>query len=63
MLQEIDEQSRNLTPELSPELKETLDPADWGTFRAQAHQMLDDMLGYVENIRERPVWQSTPAGT
>jgi glutamate/tyrosine decarboxylase-like PLP-dependent enzyme/Tfp pilus assembly protein PilF len=61
MLQEIDERSRNLTPELSPELKETLDPADWGAFRAQAHRMLDDMLGYVENIRERPVWQPIPA--
>jgi aromatic-L-amino-acid/L-tryptophan decarboxylase len=56
-LQEIDEQSRNVTTDLSPELKETLDPADWGSFRVQAHRMLDDMLGYVENIRERPVWQ------
>ena len=60
-MQEIDERSRNLTPELSQELKETLDPADWGAFRAQAHRMLDDMLGYVENIRERPVWQPIPA--
>jgi aromatic-L-amino-acid decarboxylase len=60
-LQEIDEQSRNLTTDLSPELKETLDPADWGSFRVQAHRMLDDMLGYVENIRERPVWQPMSA--
>ena len=38
----------------------TLDPADWAAFRAQAHVMLDDMLGYIETIRERPVWQPIP---
>ena len=42
------------------EARETLDPADWGEFRSQAHRMLDDMLGYIENIRERPVWQPIP---
>jgi glutamate/tyrosine decarboxylase-like PLP-dependent enzyme len=40
---------------------ESLDPADWAAFRAQAHLMLDDMLGYIERIRERPVWQPIPA--
>jgi glutamate/tyrosine decarboxylase-like PLP-dependent enzyme len=40
--------------------KESLDPADWAAFRAQAHLMLDDMLGYIEKIRERPVWQQIP---
>jgi glutamate/tyrosine decarboxylase-like PLP-dependent enzyme len=39
---------------------ESLDPADWAAFRAQAHLMLDDMLGYIETIRERPVWQPIP---
>ena len=38
----------------------TLDPTDWAAFRAQAHVMLDDMLGYIEKIRERPVWQPIP---
>lgn len=38
----------------------TLDPADWPSFRAQAHRMLDDMLTYIETIRERPVWQPIP---
>jgi glutamate/tyrosine decarboxylase-like PLP-dependent enzyme len=42
------------------EANETLDPADWTSFRAQAHRMLDDMLGYVETIRQRPVWQPIP---
>ena len=40
---------------------ESLDPVDWAAFRAQAHLMLDDRLGYIEKIRERPVWQPIPA--
>ncbi len=46
------------------ETSQTLDPSnsrDWSDFRAQAHRMLDDMLGYIEKIRERPVWQPIPA--
>jgi glutamate/tyrosine decarboxylase-like PLP-dependent enzyme len=43
-----------------PEPGQTLDPSDWPGFRAQAHRMLDDMIDYVENIRERPVWQPIP---
>ena len=39
----------------------TLDPLDWNAFRAQAHRMLDDILDYTKNIRERPVWQPIPA--
>src|ERR1039458_1129458 len=38
----------------------TLDPSDWPDFRNQAHRMLDDMLDYLENIRERRVWQPIP---
>src|SRR5471032_2957958 len=37
-----------------------LDPSDWQTLRAQGHRMLDDILDYVEHIRERPVWQTIP---
>ncbi|HXQ39964.1 MAG TPA: pyridoxal-dependent decarboxylase [Candidatus Udaeobacter sp.] len=37
-----------------------LDPADWPGFRAQAHRMLDDIMDYVETIRDRPVWQPIP---
>ena len=39
----------------------SLDPADWPSFRRQAHRMLDDGLDYIEHIRERPVWQPIPA--
>jgi aromatic-L-amino-acid decarboxylase len=39
----------------------TLDPDDWPALRAQGHRMLDDMLDYIEQIRDRPVWQPIPA--
>jgi aromatic-L-amino-acid decarboxylase len=35
----------------------TLDPKDWTELRAQGHRMLDDMLDYLEHLRDRPVWQ------
>ncbi|HEX4068117.1 MAG TPA: pyridoxal-dependent decarboxylase [Acidobacteriaceae bacterium] len=44
----------------APAVNTSLDPADWSGFRAQAHRMLDDMLGYIEGIREQPVWQAIP---
>jgi aromatic-L-amino-acid/L-tryptophan decarboxylase len=37
-----------------------LDPLDWQKLRAQGHRMLDDILDYVEQIRERAVWQPIP---
>ena len=42
---------------ISTEANETLDPNDWKGFRAQGHRMLDDILDYIETIRDRPVWQ------
>jgi aromatic-L-amino-acid decarboxylase len=38
----------------------SLDPTDWGRLRDQGHRMLDDMLDYLERVRERPVWQPIP---
>lgn len=38
----------------------TLDPPDWEGFRAQGHRMLDDMVDYLRDIRERPVWRRAP---
>ena len=40
--------------------EETLDPGDWQAMRALGHQMVDDMLSYLETVRERPVWQPIP---
>ncbi len=39
---------------------DSLDPSDWQNLRIQGHRMLDDMLDYLEHIRERPVWQPIP---
>jgi len=39
---------------------DSLDPQDWRPVREQAHRMLDDILDYVQHIRERPVWQPIP---
>ena len=38
----------------------SLDPTDWDAFRAQAHRMLDDILDFTRDIRERPVWTPAP---
>jgi aromatic-L-amino-acid decarboxylase len=45
---------------LTPTASSSLDPEDWTGLRQQAHQMLDDMLGYMETMREFPVWQAIP---
>jgi aromatic-L-amino-acid/L-tryptophan decarboxylase len=39
---------------------QTLDPQNWDEIRAQGHRMLDDMIDYVAQIRERPVWRPIP---
>jgi aromatic-L-amino-acid/L-tryptophan decarboxylase len=50
-----------LRERLAPtEPSETLDPQDWGAFRALAHRMLDETIDYIANVRERPVWQPIP---
>lgn len=41
-------------------METTLDPRDWDEFREEAHRMLDDMIGYIQHVRERPVWQPIP---
>jgi aromatic-L-amino-acid/L-tryptophan decarboxylase len=40
--------------------EETLDPTSWGEFGELAHQALDDILYYLETVRERPVWSPVP---
>jgi aromatic-L-amino-acid decarboxylase len=49
-----------MTKSVAPKFDGTLDPADWQSFRAQGHRMLDDIVDYLEHIRERPVWQPIP---
>src|SRR5512136_1796667 len=40
--------------------EETLDPQDWEAMRALGHRIVDDMLNYLQTVRERPVWQPVP---
>jgi len=40
--------------------EETLDPEDWVAMRALGHRMVDDMMDYIETIRDRPVWLHAP---
>jgi len=37
--------------------EETLDPEDWDCMRVLGHQMIDDLLDYLEDLKNRPVWQ------
>jgi glutamate/tyrosine decarboxylase-like PLP-dependent enzyme len=43
-----------------PVADETLDPADWEAMRRLAHQAVDDGLAYLQQVRDRPVWQPIP---
>lgn len=40
--------------------EETLDPNDWQAMRDLGHRMVDDMLTYLQTVRERPAWQPIP---
>ncbi|PRY24873.1 glutamate/tyrosine decarboxylase-like PLP-dependent enzyme [Aliiruegeria haliotis] len=39
---------------------DSLDPADWPRFRAEAHAMLDAAIDRMEQATEGPVWQAPP---
>ena len=47
------------SPELEAEI--SLDPQDWAAMRELGHRMVDDMMTYLETVRERAVWQPIPA--
>lgn len=40
--------------------EETLDPENWEELRQLGHQMVDDMMDWLQTLRERPVWQPVP---
>ena len=56
----MDKLPNDPTADLPQEAHQSLDPEDWSAFREQSHRMLDDMLNFVEHLRERPVWQPIP---
>jgi glutamate/tyrosine decarboxylase-like PLP-dependent enzyme len=41
-------------------VEESLDPADWESLRRLGHRMVDDLLGHLKTVRDRPVWQKPP---
>ena len=45
---------------MSSKDERTLDPSNWEELRALGHRMLDDMVDYIRDIRQRPVWQPMP---
>ena len=40
--------------------EETLDPNDWEALRQLGHQMIDDAVAHIRNVRDRPLWQEMP---
>lgn len=38
----------------------TLDPNDWTDIRTLGHQIIDDMIDYLRDLRLRPTWQPIP---
>ena len=41
--------------------EETLDPEDWNTALELTHQIVEDCVGYLRDVRDRPVWREMPA--
>jgi glutamate/tyrosine decarboxylase-like PLP-dependent enzyme len=35
----------------------SLDPQNWDTMRQLSHKMVDDMMDFLQNVQDRPVWQ------
>ena len=38
----------------------SLDPDNWDELRALGHRVLDDMIDYLQSVRDRPVWRPLP---
>jgi glutamate/tyrosine decarboxylase-like PLP-dependent enzyme len=43
-----------------PKVPPDLDPDDWQAFRAASRRALDEMIDFLQSVRERPVWQPAP---
>ena len=40
--------------------EEGLDPSSWEVVRTLGHQMVNDMVNYLKDVNERPVWIPIP---
>jgi glutamate/tyrosine decarboxylase-like PLP-dependent enzyme len=54
------ERATDLPAEPARAIEESLDPADWEELRDLGHHMVDEMLGWLRGVRERPAWRKTP---
>lgn len=45
---------------MTDDLPPTLDPQNWNDLRQLGHRMVDEMMTYLETVRDRPVWQRMP---
>lgn len=41
-------------------VEETLDPEDWSDALTLSHRLVDEAVGYLQDVRDRPVWQNVP---
>jgi glutamate/tyrosine decarboxylase-like PLP-dependent enzyme len=44
-----------------PAAEETLDPADWAELQALSHQIVDEAVDYLRDVRDCPVWREMPS--
>ena len=40
--------------------EQSLDPRDWDELRRLGHRMVEDMMDYLQTVRERPAWKKAP---
>ncbi|HSD71089.1 MAG TPA: aminotransferase class I/II-fold pyridoxal phosphate-dependent enzyme [Woeseiaceae bacterium] len=45
---------------VSQAVERSLDPENWDELRELGHRALDDMIDYLQTVRDRPVWQPLP---
>ncbi|MEZ4776227.1 MAG: aminotransferase class V-fold PLP-dependent enzyme [Bacteroidia bacterium] len=43
-----------------PYSPQSLEPHDWSHMRALGHQMIEDMMDFLEGIRDQPSWKPVP---
>jgi len=53
----LEEAMKEIDP---PKIEEGLDPSDWDDLQSTAHQIIDDAISHVRDVRDRPLWQNMP---
>ena len=48
---------------MADRLEESLDPASWDDFRVHGHRVLDELIDWLRDVRQRPAWQAVPEET